>query len=101
MDITMSSIRPTRVEVLTGVQRRRRWTPERKLEIAKQTNEPGRDEVLDANLFNTISQAQEAADARVADYNEFRPHDSLGDMTPMEYGSRAFKPGISSFGLST
>ena len=57
--------------------------------------------MLDANLFNTISQAQEAADAWVTDYNEFRPHDSLGDMTPMEFRSRAFKPGISSFGLST
>ena len=31
----MSSIRPTRVEVITGVQRRRRWTPEQKLELAK------------------------------------------------------------------
>ena len=41
MDMTMSSIRPTRVEVITGVQRRRRWTPEQKLEIVKQTNEPG------------------------------------------------------------
>ena len=64
-------------------------------------NRSFRDEVLDANLFNNISQAQEAADAWVADYNEFRPHDSLGDMTPMEFRSRAFKPGISSIGLST
>jgi transposase len=29
------------VEVVTSVQRRRRWTPEQKLEIVKQTNEPG------------------------------------------------------------
>jgi len=41
MDMAMSSIRPTRVEVVTSVQRRRRWTPEQKLEIVKQTNEPG------------------------------------------------------------
>ncbi len=41
MDMTMSSIRPTRVEAVTSVQRRRRWTPEQKLEIVKQTNEPG------------------------------------------------------------
>jgi transposase len=39
--MTMSSIRPNRVEVVTSVQRRRRWTPEQKLQIAKQTNEPG------------------------------------------------------------
>ena len=41
MDMTMSSIRPNRVEVVTSVQRRWRWTPEQKLEIVKQTNEPG------------------------------------------------------------
>jgi transposase len=41
MDMTMSSIRPNRVEVVTSVQRRMRWTPEQKLEIVKQTNEPG------------------------------------------------------------
>ena len=39
--MTMSSIRPNRVEVVTSVQRRRRWTPEQKLEIVKQTNETG------------------------------------------------------------
>ena len=41
MDMTMSSIRPNRVGVFTSVQRRRRWTPEQKLEIVKQTNEQG------------------------------------------------------------
>jgi len=41
MDMTMSSATPNRVEVVTSVQRRRRWTPEQKLEIVKQTNEPG------------------------------------------------------------
>jgi transposase len=41
MDMTMLSTRPNRVEVVTSVQRRRRWTPEQKLEIVKQTNEPG------------------------------------------------------------
>jgi transposase len=41
MDMTMSSIRPNRVEVVTSAQRRRRWTSEQKLEIIKQTNEPG------------------------------------------------------------
>jgi transposase len=40
MDMTMSSIRPDRVEVATSVQILRRWTPEQKLEIVKQTNKP-------------------------------------------------------------
>jgi transposase len=41
MDTPMSSARPDRVEVVTSVQRRRRWSPEQKLAIIKQTNEPG------------------------------------------------------------
>jgi transposase len=30
-----------RIEVITEIQRRRRWTPEQKLELVKQTFEPG------------------------------------------------------------
>jgi transposase len=37
----MSSATPTRVEVVISVQRRRRWTPEQKLEIVKQTDDLG------------------------------------------------------------
>jgi transposase len=39
MDMNMSSIRPNRVEVVTGVQRRRQMSAQQKLEIVKQTNE--------------------------------------------------------------
>jgi putative transposase len=63
-------------------------------------NRSFRDDVLDANLFNSI-EAQEAADVWVTDYNEFRPHEPLGDKTPMEFRPRIFKSGVSSFGLST
>ena len=41
------------------------------------------------------------ADVLVTDYNEFRPYESLGDITPMEFRPRIFNSGISSFGLST
>ena len=57
MDMTMSSATPTRVEVVTSVQRRRRWTPEQKLEIVKQTNEPGSTVYMVARQFG-ISAAQ-------------------------------------------
>ena len=39
--MNMSSIRPNRVEVVTSVQCRRRWTPEQKFEIVKRTIESG------------------------------------------------------------
>lgn len=51
MDMTMSSATPSRVEVVTSVQRRRRWTPEKKLEIVKQTNEPGSSVSMVARQF--------------------------------------------------
>lgn len=57
MDMTMSSATPTRVEVVTSVQRRRRWTPEQKLEIVKQTNEPGSSVSMVARQFG-IAAAQ-------------------------------------------
>lgn len=57
MDMTMSSTTPTRVQVVTSVQRRRRWTPEQKLEIVKQTNEPGNSVSLVARQFG-ITAAQ-------------------------------------------
>ena len=57
MDMTMSSATPTRVEVVTSVQRRRRWTPEQKLEIFKQTNEPGSSVSMVARQFG-ITAAQ-------------------------------------------
>ena len=57
MDMTMSSATPSRVEVVTSVQRRRRWTPEQKLQIVKQTNEPGSSVSMVARQFG-ISAAQ-------------------------------------------
>ena len=57
MDMTMSSATPSRVEVVTSVQRRRRWTPEQKLEIVKQTNEAGSSVSMLARQFG-ISAAQ-------------------------------------------
>jgi transposase len=41
MDMPMSSGRKQEVEVITGVERRRRWTPEQKLEWVRRTLEPG------------------------------------------------------------
>ena len=57
MDMTMSSAAPSRGEGVTSVQRRRRWTPEQKLEIVKQTNEPGSSVSMVARQFG-ISAAQ-------------------------------------------
>tara|TARA_Y100001933_G_scaffold50874_1_gene49747 strand:+ start:66 stop:560 length:495 start_codon:yes stop_codon:yes gene_type:complete len=44
-----------------------------------------RDECLNANWFFSLEDAQEKFDIWKEDYNNFRPHSSLGDMSPNEY----------------
>jgi putative transposase len=62
-------------------------------------NKSFREEILDANLFNTLSDAQEAAEIWLEDYNEYRPHESLGDLPPAVFKPKVFKPESSSFEL--
>jgi putative transposase len=43
-----------------------------------------RDECLNQNWFITLKDAREVIEAWRIDYNEFRPHSSLGDLSPVE-----------------
>ena len=47
-----------------------------------------RDELLNAHTFATIEDARNLADAWKKDYNETRPHSSLGNLTPLEYANK-------------
>jgi putative transposase len=47
-------------------------------------NRTYRDELLNMYLFATLGHVREATYWWMQEYNEERPHDSLGDMTPME-----------------
>jgi putative transposase len=44
-----------------------------------------RQDVLDANLFRNLTEVKIACDEFEEDYNLYRPHDSLGNLTPIEY----------------
>lgn len=44
-----------------------------------------RDECLNANQFRSLDGAKEKIEARRRDYNEHRPHCSLGHLTPKEF----------------
>jgi hypothetical protein len=44
-----------------------------------------RDELLNLNCFPDVFAARAAAEAWLIDYNELRPHSSLGYMTPIEF----------------
>jgi len=62
-------------------------------------NKSFRQEVLDANLFNTLAEVQEIADEWLADYNEYRPHESLGNLPPAVFKPRVFITEVSSLEL--
>ncbi len=48
-----------------------------------------RDECLNEHLFDTLRHARHLLAAWRRDYNERRPHSSLGDLTPMEFATRS------------
>jgi hypothetical protein len=54
-------------------------------------NKTYRNEVLDLYLFRNRNEVREATHWRKIEYNEERPHDSLGDLTPAEYMFRTLE----------
>ena len=53
--------------------------------IIERVNGSYRRAVLDAYIFRTLHDVRELTEAWMTDYNECRPHESLDNMTPMEY----------------
>lgn len=53
--------------------------------IIERFNGSYRRAVLDAYIFRTIQDVRFLTDEWMKDYNENRPHESLNNMTPMEY----------------
>jgi len=53
--------------------------------VIERFNKTFREDILDAEIFKSIEQAQLIADDWVKDYNTVRPHQSLNYQTPVEY----------------
>lgn len=48
-------------------------------------NKSFRQDVLDANLFENLTEVKIASDEFEEDYNHHRPHESLGNLSPVNY----------------
>lgn len=55
--------------------------------IVERFNKTVREDFFDANIFFSIDQANELAKEFICEYNEVRPHESLNDLTPIEYAA--------------
>jgi putative transposase len=53
-----------------------------------------RDECLNANVFVSLHDARQKIEAWRSDYNEHRPHSSLGNLTPQEFVEQVAKSGL-------
>jgi len=51
-----------------------------------------RDECLNVNSFDNINDAKEIIEAWRNDYNNWRPHSGLGNLTPKEYSLKNNQP---------
>lgn len=48
-------------------------------------NRTYREEVLDIYLFETVTEAQKISDEWLSEYNAIRPHESLGNLSPIAF----------------
>jgi putative transposase len=55
--------------------------------IVERFNRTYREDILDAHIFDSIAEVQTITSEWIADYNGFRPHQSLNNLTPLEYAA--------------
>ncbi|WP_447921015.1 integrase core domain-containing protein [Achromobacter aegrifaciens] len=53
--------------------------------VIKRLSRTYRPEVLNAHLFVNLDQVQAITDRGLVDYNEYRPHESLGGLPPVRF----------------
>ena len=56
-------------------------------------NRTYREEVLNMYVFRRLSEVREVTGKWLVEYNEERPHESLGNLTPTEYAASFNNPG--------
>ncbi|SFJ20936.1 Integrase core domain-containing protein [Desulfomicrobium apsheronum] len=61
-------------------------------------NRTYREEVLDFYLFKSLTEVKEITENWLRQYNEERPHESLGNLTPAEFLMKNSPKEVSTFG---
>jgi putative transposase len=61
-------------------------------------NKTYREEVLDFYLFKSLTEVKEITENWLRQYNEERPQESLGDLTPAEFLMKNSPKEVSTFG---
>ncbi|KFI17875.1 integrase core domain-containing protein, partial [Nitrosococcus oceani] len=56
--------------------------------LIERFNRTYRTEVLDAYLFTNLEQVQTITNQWLVDYNEYRPHEALGNIPPVQFMPR-------------
>jgi len=69
--------------------------------FVKRFNQTCRHEVLNGYVFEDLDQMREITEQWLYSYNEERPHDAPGDLTPAEYQEKLLKAKRSTFKLSS
>jgi len=60
-------------------------------------NRTYREEVLSLYIFKTLSEVRQITESWLEEYNEIRPHESLGNLTPSEYLGDHIQPSASTY----
>ncbi len=55
--------------------------------IVERFNRTYREDILDANIFQNIRDVQLLTQTWIEDYNSVRPHQSLNNLTPLQYAA--------------
>ena len=64
-------------------------------------NDSFRDECLNTNWFLSLDDAKEKIESWRMEYNQYRPHSSLDDLTPEDFTNNTRKPEILNLQVSS